>query len=171
MLVSGQLLTVAWLVYAIIIACFLERAFSVLKCSLSRVHAFLEQWGLINYQVDSDSHPTPMGPPSTSHFHILADTPSGIAPINPPRINQVLLCCESTFGLLTRVSFNTQTQSTFFNIVAVINHQKSTSRNNVVTGVCYFLKWDFSVPWLCFLENYHRTKHFIQLLWTLHDIW
>ncbi|CAL1530785.1 unnamed protein product [Lymnaea stagnalis] len=57
-------------------------------CCILRVHAFLEQWGLINYQVDSDSHPTPMGPPSTSHFHILADTPSGIASINPSRVNQ-----------------------------------------------------------------------------------
>ncbi|KAK0050063.1 SWI/SNF complex subunit SMARCC2 [Biomphalaria pfeifferi] len=57
-------------------------------CCILRVHAFLEQWGLINYQVDSDSHPTVMGPPSTSHFHILADTPSGITSINPPRINQ-----------------------------------------------------------------------------------
>ncbi|CAL1537084.1 unnamed protein product [Lymnaea stagnalis] len=57
-------------------------------CCLLRVHAFLEQWGLLNYQVDPDSHPTPMGPPTTSHFHILADTPSGIASINPPKINQ-----------------------------------------------------------------------------------
>ncbi|KAK7485068.1 hypothetical protein BaRGS_00023707, partial [Batillaria attramentaria] len=57
-------------------------------CAIMRVHAFLEQWGLINYQVDADSRPNPMGPPPTSHFHILADTPSGIMPINPPRINQ-----------------------------------------------------------------------------------
>ncbi|XP_070174621.1 SWI/SNF complex subunit SMARCC2-like isoform X2 [Littorina saxatilis] len=57
-------------------------------CAIMRVHAFLEQWGLINYQVDVDSRPTPMGPPATSHFHILADTPSGIVPVNPPRINQ-----------------------------------------------------------------------------------
>ncbi|BFZ22701.1 hypothetical protein BsWGS_25740 [Bradybaena similaris] len=57
-------------------------------CCIMRVHAFLEQWGLINYQVDSDSHPTSMGPPSTSHFHILTDTPSGIATVNPPKVNQ-----------------------------------------------------------------------------------
>lgn len=55
----------------------------------SRVHAFLEQWGLINYQVDAESRPTAMGPPPTSHFHILADTPSGLQPANPPRLNQV----------------------------------------------------------------------------------
>ena len=54
-------------------------------CCIMRVHAFLEQWGLINYQVDADARPTPMGPPSTSHFHVLVDTPSGLQPINPPR--------------------------------------------------------------------------------------
>lgn len=48
-----------------------------------RVHAFLEQWGLVNYQVDAESRPTPMGPPPTSHFHVLSDTPSGLAPVNP----------------------------------------------------------------------------------------
>jgi hypothetical protein len=51
----------------------------------TRIHAFLEQWGMVNYQVDADSRPTPMGPPSTSHFHILADTPAGVQPLQPPR--------------------------------------------------------------------------------------
>lgn len=54
-------------------------------CAIMRVHAFLEQWGLVNYQVDADSRPTPMGPPSTSHFHVLVDTPSGLQPLNPSR--------------------------------------------------------------------------------------
>ncbi|XP_018334156.1 SWI/SNF complex subunit SMARCC2 isoform X2 [Agrilus planipennis] len=57
-------------------------------CAIMRVHAFLEQWGLINYQVDTDSRPTAMGPPSTSHFHILSDTPSGLQPVNPPKTTQ-----------------------------------------------------------------------------------
>uniref|UniRef100_A0A672HKU1 SWI/SNF related, matrix associated, actin dependent regulator of chromatin, subfamily c, member 1b n=1 Tax=Salarias fasciatus TaxID=181472 RepID=A0A672HKU1_SALFA len=47
----------------------------------STVHAFLEQWGLINYQVDAESRPLPMGPPPTPHFNVLADTPSGLAPL------------------------------------------------------------------------------------------
>ncbi|KAI1290154.1 SWI/SNF complex subunit SMARCC2 [Halotydeus destructor] len=54
-------------------------------CAIMRVHAFLEQWGLVNYQVDADTRPTPMGPPSTSHFHVLVDTPSGLQPLNPVR--------------------------------------------------------------------------------------
>ncbi|WKY10267.1 hypothetical protein Q1695_002539 [Nippostrongylus brasiliensis] len=52
-------------------------------CSIVRVHSFLEQWGLINYQVDSDSRPAPIAPPATSHFMVLADTPTGVQPICP----------------------------------------------------------------------------------------
>ncbi len=29
-----------------------------------------------------------MGPPPTSHFHILADTPAGLQPVNPPKTAQ-----------------------------------------------------------------------------------
>ncbi|XP_068603020.1 SWI/SNF complex subunit SMARCC1b [Brachionichthys hirsutus] len=50
-------------------------------CAVMRVHAFLEQWGLINYQVDAESRPLPMGPPPTPHFNVLADTPTGLAPL------------------------------------------------------------------------------------------
>ena len=57
-------------------------------CAIMRVHAFLEQWGLVNYQVDLESRPTSMGPPPTSHFHILADTPAGLQGINPPKTAQ-----------------------------------------------------------------------------------
>lgn len=54
-------------------------------CAIMRVHAFLELWGLINYQVDYDARAVPLGPPCTSHFTVLADTPSGLAPITGPR--------------------------------------------------------------------------------------
>ena len=57
-------------------------------CALMRIHAFLEQWGLINFQIDLVDRPKPMGPPSTSHFHILGDTPSGLKPIQPVRPSQ-----------------------------------------------------------------------------------
>ncbi|XP_062394509.1 SWI/SNF complex subunit SMARCC1 isoform X2 [Sardina pilchardus] len=57
-------------------------------CAVMRVHAFLEQWGLINYQVDAESRPLPMGPPPTPHFNVLADTPSGLVPLHhrPPQV-------------------------------------------------------------------------------------
>lgn len=38
--------------------------------------------------MDTESRPTPMGPPPTSHFHILSDTPSGLQPVNPPKTPQ-----------------------------------------------------------------------------------
>ncbi|XP_067111415.1 SWI/SNF complex subunit SMARCC1b [Osmerus mordax] len=50
-------------------------------CAVMRVHALLEQWGLVNYQVDAESRPLPMGPPPTPHFNVLADTPSGLGPL------------------------------------------------------------------------------------------
>eukprot|EP00051_Salpingoeca_urceolata_P001929 m.45282 g.45282 ORF g.45282 m.45282 type:complete len:848 (+) comp11769_c0_seq2:337-2880(+) len=49
--------------------------------AIVRVHGFLEQWGLINYQVDQDTRPSPMGPPHTAHFHLIADTPLGYVPV------------------------------------------------------------------------------------------
>lgn len=54
-------------------------------CAIMRVHAFLEQWGLVNYQVDYEARAAPLGPPCTSHFTVLADAPSGLAPITGPR--------------------------------------------------------------------------------------
>ena len=38
--------------------------------------------------MDAESRPTPMGPPPTSHFHVLSDTPSGLQPVNPPKTPQ-----------------------------------------------------------------------------------
>lgn len=52
-------------------------------CAIIRVHAVLEQWGLLNYQVDPDSKPTAVGPPFTGHFRVSADTPRGIQPVFP----------------------------------------------------------------------------------------
>lgn len=71
-------------------------------CAIIRVHAFLEQWGLINYQVslfsfihsfisfsflsfqiDPDSRPTLVGPQYTGHFRLTADTPKGLQPFTP----------------------------------------------------------------------------------------
>ncbi|WFD30546.1 SWI/SNF and RSC complex subunit Ssr2 [Malassezia sp. CBS 17886] len=52
-------------------------------CAIMRVHAFLEQWGLINYQIDPETHPAALGPPFTGHFRVLVDTPRGLAPLHP----------------------------------------------------------------------------------------
>lgn len=76
-------------------------------CAIMRVHSFLEQWGLINYQVsslilfphevdispnwmlidaeqvDPQSRPSNIGPPFTGHFRVNVDTPRGIQPFQP----------------------------------------------------------------------------------------
>ncbi|KAL8409717.1 hypothetical protein RB594_007972 [Gaeumannomyces avenae] len=52
-------------------------------CAIMRVHAFLEQWGLINYQVDAEQRPSHVGPPFTGHFRVICDTPRGLQPWQP----------------------------------------------------------------------------------------
>lgn len=52
-------------------------------CTLMRCHAFLEQWGLINYQIDPESRPSFIGPQFTGHFQIILDTPQGLQPFVP----------------------------------------------------------------------------------------
>ena len=52
-------------------------------CAIMRVHAFLEQWGLINYQIDPETRPAALGPPFTGHFRVMIDTPRGLAPLHP----------------------------------------------------------------------------------------
>lgn len=51
--------------------------------AIMRVHGFLEQWGLINYQVDPDTRPAPLGPPFTGHFRVTVDTPKGLSNLHP----------------------------------------------------------------------------------------
>ncbi|KAG0142917.1 hypothetical protein CROQUDRAFT_49584 [Cronartium quercuum f. sp. fusiforme G11] len=51
-------------------------------CAIMRVHGFLEQWGIINYQVDADTRPAAVGPPFTGHFRVLLDTPRGLMPLH-----------------------------------------------------------------------------------------
>ncbi len=52
-------------------------------CAVMRVHAFLEQWGLINYQIAPESRPSTISPPFTGHFRVTADTPRGLQPLQP----------------------------------------------------------------------------------------
>ncbi|WVW85712.1 hypothetical protein I302_107750 [Kwoniella bestiolae CBS 10118] len=52
--------------------------------AIMRVHAFLEQWGLINYQVDPDTRPAALGPPFTGHFRVTLDTPKGLSNLVHP---------------------------------------------------------------------------------------
>uniref|UniRef100_A0A671TIQ1 SWI/SNF related BAF chromatin remodeling complex subunit C2 n=1 Tax=Sparus aurata TaxID=8175 RepID=A0A671TIQ1_SPAAU len=96
-------------------------------CAIMRVHAFLEQWGLINYQVDSESRPTPMGPPPTSHFHVLADTPSSLVPLQP-KTSQVHLHTNP------RRQTDTNTHSVFFYMcLSVIVYLQTPATQQMIT--------------------------------------
>ncbi|EEB07360.1 SWI/SNF and RSC complex subunit Ssr2 [Schizosaccharomyces japonicus yFS275] len=44
-------------------------------CSIIRVHAFLEQWGLINYQVDPETRPNFKAPPFNGKYNAVNNTP------------------------------------------------------------------------------------------------
>ncbi|KAI0090346.1 SWIRM-domain-containing protein [Irpex rosettiformis] len=52
-------------------------------CAIMRVHAFLEQWGLINYQIDPEQRPAALAPPFTGHFRVILDTPRGLQALHP----------------------------------------------------------------------------------------
>ncbi|QLL32283.1 hypothetical protein HG536_0C04520 [Torulaspora globosa] len=51
--------------------------------SIVKIHAFLEKWGLINYQIDPRSKPSLIGPAFTGHFQVILDTPQGLKPFVP----------------------------------------------------------------------------------------
>ena len=48
--------------------------------TIMRVHHFLDEWGLINYQVDIESRPMSVAPPFTGHWKVKYDTPRGLFP-------------------------------------------------------------------------------------------
>ncbi|KAM6503579.1 SWI/SNF complex protein [Amanita muscaria] len=52
-------------------------------CAIMRVHAFLEQWGLVNYQIDPEQRPAALAPPFTGHFRVILDTPRGLQSLHP----------------------------------------------------------------------------------------
>ena len=54
--------------------------------SIVKIHAFLEKWGLINYQIDPRSKPSLIGPSFTVHFQGILDTPQGLKPFVPSQI-------------------------------------------------------------------------------------
>lgn len=47
-------------------------------CAIVRVHSFLEQWGLINYQCSAATRPSMLAPAYTGHFRVSVDTPRGL---------------------------------------------------------------------------------------------
>ncbi|KAG8933071.1 hypothetical protein FRC03_008686 [Tulasnella sp. 419] len=83
-------------------------------CAIMRVHAFLEQWGLINYQVDPDSRPAAVGPPFTGHFRITVDTPRGLQPLHPGTSRQGLPPTNTPLKQSTPVSASLELRKSIY---------------------------------------------------------
>ncbi|CAA3006453.1 SWI SNF complex subunit SMARCC2 isoform X2 [Olea europaea subsp. europaea] len=67
--------------YLTVTAC--QRHLSGDICAIMRIHALLEQWGIINYQMEPEPKIAPETPNSTNHFHLLAKTQVGLKPLGP----------------------------------------------------------------------------------------
>ncbi|KAI8339264.1 SWIRM domain-containing protein [Chlamydoabsidia padenii] len=50
-------------------------------CAIIRIHAFLEKWGLINYQIDPTLKMSNIGPPFAGNFDIVMDMPKSLRPV------------------------------------------------------------------------------------------
>lgn len=74
--------------YLTVTAC--RRSLAGDVASIMRVHQFLEQWGLINYQIDPTTRPTLLGPQYTGHFQITVDAPQGLRPAEIPDVSEEL---------------------------------------------------------------------------------
>lgn len=69
--------------------------------SIVKIHKFLEEWGLINYQIDPRSKPSLLGPAFTGHFQVILDTPQGLKPLVPPEAVEVVTGELSTSSVTT----------------------------------------------------------------------
>ncbi|KAI8068818.1 SWIRM domain-containing protein [Thamnidium elegans] len=65
-------------------------------CAIIRVHAFLEQWGLINYQMDPTAKPTAIGPPFEGQVKIIAELPPGLNKYASEQVNDTAKVKENT---------------------------------------------------------------------------
>lgn len=51
--------------------------------SIIKIHAFLEKWGIINYQIDPRTKSSILSAGYTGHFDVLLDTPKGLKSFVP----------------------------------------------------------------------------------------
>ncbi|WWC63236.1 uncharacterized protein I303_105836 [Kwoniella dejecticola CBS 10117] len=99
--------------------------------AIMRVHAFLEQWGLINYQVDPETRPAALGPPFTGHFRVTLDTPKGLSnlvhPGTRPNTGALALSAQTqTNGVIPHPS-NLDLRKTIYNSTSASKTSKPIS--------------------------------------------
>lgn len=54
--------------------------------SIIKIHAFLEKWGIINYQIDPRTKSSILSAGYTGHFDVLLDTPKGLKSFVPENV-------------------------------------------------------------------------------------
>ncbi|KAK9379928.1 SWIRM domain-containing protein [Kockiozyma suomiensis] len=129
-------------------------------CAVMRVHAFLEQWGLINYQIDPETRPSAIAPPFTGHFRVIADTPRGLQPFNPGQgatvsAGQPHSSTERGIaGLPIKPDLNLEIRKTFYENSAATSLSADTPNGNArKTYNCFTCGND------CTRVRYHSVKN------------
>lgn len=121
-------------------------------CALIRVHAFLEQWGLINYQVNPETRPSAIGPPFTGHFRVTADTPRGLTPFLPHATVTIPKYDGSTSGAATTGTATTESMGTSSQTTRPNIFQKPSGKTEPPKYACATCGSD------CSVIRYHNTK-------------
>ncbi|KAI9476300.1 MAG: hypothetical protein EXX96DRAFT_576596 [Benjaminiella poitrasii] len=112
-------------------------------CSIIRVHAFLEQWGLINYQIDPTAKPTAIGPPFEGQIKIVAELPSVLNEVDDTDASQQVTQSAEASRTKDDNSTETDTQSTE---ISSNNHNNSNNNEkNVTTASSIDLNLDLRV--------------------------
>ncbi|SCU78263.1 LAFA_0A05754g1_1 [Lachancea sp. 'fantastica'] len=94
--------------------------------SIIRIHSFLEQWGLINYQIDPRSKPSLLGPSFTGHFQIVLDTPQGLKPFVPSKVVRSNEAAQETANVNTTEAHSDPTVKTDTGVPAEQSGEQET---------------------------------------------
>lgn len=124
--------------------------------SIIRIHAFLEQWGLINYQIDPKTKPSLIGPQYTGHFQVVLDTPDGLKPFIPENaklvnveehknlpnggstnINGDSIKTEKSLDIPLNLELRRNVYDTTSDAIALNEQDKLTSSLNTKQFTCY----------------------------------
>ncbi|KAG8216660.1 SWIRM-domain-containing protein [Butyriboletus roseoflavus] len=149
-------------------------------CAIMRVHAFLEQWGLINYQIDPEQRPAALVPPFTGHFRVILDTPRGLQSLHPgtrpssthPAANgmsktqmaSVTLGATSAILSSTATSASLELRNSIYQTTSKASRElKTAEAKSLANGICSNAKGNMSYQCDtcgtdCTASRYHSLK-------------
>lgn len=103
--------------------------------AIMRVFSFLEQWGLINYQIDPETRPSTIGPQFTGHFQILLDSPQGLIPFLPAKNSKYTNQGKESSSESILVEDPTTTTAAIDSIAADANSSSQISQHQSLSSV------------------------------------